>query len=220
MSLTRLIDLTRPLYPGMPKFPTDPDLEVTELESAAADGFEVTCYRLVGPTGTHVDSPGHVVPGGRTLADIPLEECALPLVVFPLIDARGAPSLTAADIATWETTHGRVPAGCFAALYTGWRDHASADTPGWGLDAVQLLHERGVTALGHDTLNTDPGHLVTAEQYPAQRFWLEQDHWQVEFLTNLDQVPATGALIRVFWPVPAGGSSFPCRAVAEVAEVV
>ena len=84
MSLTRLIDLTRPLYPGMPKFPTDPDLEVTELESAAADGFEVTCYRLVGPTGTHVDSPGHVVPGGRTLADIPLEECALPLVVCSL----------------------------------------------------------------------------------------------------------------------------------------
>ncbi len=203
--MTRFVDLTRPLHPDMPRFPTDPPLEVTELADAATDGFEVCSYRLVGPSGTHVDAPAHVVPGGRTLADIPLHEMVLPLVVFSLLDA---PFLTATHILTWEDLHGPVPAGCFATLHTGELD------AGWALDAVQLLHARGVVAIGHDTLNTDPAELTGRGEYPAQRWWLEHDRWQVELLTGLERVPATGAQMWVSWPVPAGGSSFPCRAVA------
>lgn len=206
--MPRFVDLTRLLHPDMPRFPTDPPLQVSELESAAADSFEVLAYAFVGPSGTHVDAPSHVRPGGRTLADIPVEP--LPLVVFPLPDAS---CLTAADILAWEDTHGRVPADSFAALHTGWAD---GPAPGWSLEAVQLLHSRGVTAIGHDTLNTDPSVLTDRGDYPAQRWWLENDHWQVEFLTGLEQVPATGAQMWVSWPVPASGSSFPCRAVAVV----
>lgn len=205
--MPRFVDLTRPMHPGQPKFPTDPDMQVTGLESATADSFEVVSYSFVGPTGTHVDAPSHVRPGGRTLADISPTEMMLPLIVLPLIDA---PVLTAADILAWEGHHGHVPAGCFAAL------HARELGAGWSLDAVQLLDARGVTALGHDTLNTDPAHLVERSEFPAQRWWLEHDHWQVEMLTGLAQVPATGARIWVSWPVPAGGSSFPCRAVAVI----
>lgn len=211
MEFSRLVDLTRPMHPGQPKFPTDPDMAVTTLAEAGPDDFEVLSYRLVGPWGTHVDAPGHALPGARTLADIAPEELILPLAVVPLVDA---PVLTAADLLRWEARHGPVPEGGFVALYTGWTAHNSPDTPGWGLDAVQLLHERGVRAIGHDTLNTDPGALVARDGYPAQRYWLENDHWQVEFLTNLGQVPATGATMWVSWPVPAGGSSFPARALA------
>lgn len=203
--MPRFIDLTRPLHPDQPKFPGDPDMQVTELESAAADSFEVLSYSFVGPTGTHVDAPAHVLPGGRTLADIPLSEMVLPLVVIPLPDA---PALTAAHVLAWEDRHGRIPSGCFAALHAGQLD------AGWSLDALMLLDARGVTAIGHDTLNTDPAALTERGEYPAQRWWLEQDHWQVELLTGLEAVPATGAQMWVSWPVPAGGSSFPCRAVA------
>lgn len=203
--MDRFVDLTRPLRPDMPRFPTDPPLQVSELESAAADSFEVLAYSVVGPAGTHVDAPAHALPGGRTLADIPLSEMVLPLVVLPLIDAR---CLTAAHIRAWESRHGRIPSGCFAALHTGSLD------AGWSLDAVQLLDARGVVAIGHDTLNTDPAGVTGRGGYPAQRWWLERDHWQVELLTGLEQVPPTGATMWVSWPVPAGGSSFPCRAVA------
>ena len=203
--MARYVDLSRPLSPDMPRFPTDPPLEVAEFESAAADSFEVLAYSFVGPAGTHVDAPAHVLPGGRTLADIAVEEMVLPLMVLPLVDA---PFLAAAHILAWESRHGLVPAGCFAALHSG------SLGAGWSLEAVQLLHERGVVALGHDTLNTDPAVVTDRGEYPAQRWWLENDHWQVELLTGLERVPPTGAHIWVSWPVPAGGSSFPCRAVA------
>jgi len=205
--MPRFVDLTRPLHPDMPRFPTDPPLQVSALESAAADSFEVLAYSFAGPSGTHIDAPAHVRPGGRTLADIPVSEMLLPLVVLSLDDA---PFLTAADILAWEDVHGPVPAGCFAALHTG------VLGAGWSLEAVQLLHSRGVVAIGHDTLNTDPSELTDRGEYPAQRWWLGNDHWQVELLTGLEQVPATGAQMWVSWPVPAGGSSFPCRAVAVV----
>lgn len=211
MTFSRLVDLTRPMYPGQPKFPDDPDMEVSVLAPAGPTSFEVLSYRLVGPWGTHVDSPGHAVPGARTLDGISPSELILPLAVVPLSDA---PSLTAAHILAWEREYGQVPAGGFVALRTGWTDHTSSEAPGWSLDAVELLHARGVRAIGHDVLNTDPGFLVARGEYPAQRFWLSHDHWQVEFLTNLDQVPPVGATMWASWPVPAGGSSFPARVLA------
>ncbi|MDO5669614.1 MAG: cyclase family protein [Corynebacterium sp.] len=208
--MPRFLDLTRPLHPDMPRFPTDPPLQVSELESAAADSFEVLAYSFVGPSGTHIDAPSHVLPGGRTLADIPVSDMMLPLIVLTPISDRSAPFLTTADILAWESHHGRVPSGSFAALHTG------EPRAGWSLEAVQLLHAREVVAIGHDTLNTDPAELTERGEYPAQRWWLEHDHWQVELLAGLEQVPVTGAHMWVSWPVPAGGSSFPCRAVAVV----
>jgi len=145
------------------------------------------------------------------LAEIPPAELIMPLAVIPL---PGAPSLTAAGIRAWERTHGQVPAGGFVALHTGWTDHNSPGTPGWALDAVELLHARGVRAIGHDTLNTDPDEAVDAGEFPAQRWWLEHDHWQIENLCRLGDLPARGAWVMCTWPVPLGTAAFPARVIA------
>ncbi|GAB2506574.1 Kynurenine formamidase [Corynebacterium atrinae] len=186
-------DLTRPLHPDQERFPTDPPMTVRPLSTAADDGFEVTSYQVVGPTGTHVDAPAHVVPGGRTLEGIPASQSLLPLIV-----------LDSPDIAGWEERHGRVPAGCFAALRGG----------GWTVPALEVIHSRGVIAIGHDTLNTDSADVVASGSFPAQRWWLEHDHWQIENLRPLTGLPTIGAWIMVTWPLPAGGSAFPARVIA------
>ena len=36
--------------------------------------------------------------------------------------------------------------------------------------------------------------------FAAKAWLLKQGHWQIEVLANLDQVPASGALIAVRWP--------------------
>jgi len=43
---------------------------------------------------------------------------------------------------------------------------------------------------------------------------LQQGHFQIEVMANLDQVPAKGALIVVMWPKVKDGLGFPARAFA------
>jgi kynurenine formamidase len=42
------------------------------------------------------------------------------------------------------------------------------------------------------------------------------NHYQIEMLANLDQVPEAGALVMVTFPKPEAGSGFPARVIAIV----
>ncbi|MCZ2501092.1 cyclase family protein, partial [Xylophilus sp. Kf1] len=69
--------------------------------------------------------------------------------------------------------------------------------PGWGLDALKfLIEERGVKSIGHETFDTDAS-IDTAKNgdIVGERYILGQDTFQVELLTNLDQLPTRGAII-------------------------
>ena len=48
----------------------------------------------------------------------------------------------------------------------------------------------------------------------SETWLLHYSHWQIEVMTNLDRVPAAGALIVVACPKPKHGLGFPVRAFA------
>ena len=79
---------------------------------------------------------------------------------------------------------------------------------------VDLVERCGVQAVGHETTDTDPGSHTVAGDYGLELYLLEHDLWQIEMLTNLDQVPEAGALVVASWPKPRGGSGFPARVFA------
>jgi len=64
----------------------------------------------------------------------------------------------------WQRAHGRVPKGAFAALRTDMSKDCDtnperfkrSEFPAWSLEIVKFLVEkRGVTAIGHESLDTD-----------------------------------------------------------------
>ena len=75
-------DLTHEFFPGQPKFPALPDQTVSHFLKLE-DGmlFEIHQWSFVGQWGTHVDPPLHMHKGGRTVADLAVQEMLLPLVV-------------------------------------------------------------------------------------------------------------------------------------------
>lgn len=189
--------------------------------SIEPDGFRTLTYSFVGQYGTHIDPPAHFSEGGQTLDQLSVTNMILRLVVFDLTPRlREDPdhALTVDDILDWERVHGRVPAGAFAALRTDLSKDWTADPqrfqrspfPGWSLDALRFLYERrGITANGHESLDTD-----ATEDLASESWLLRAGHWQVEAMAHLDQVPPIGALIVVAWPKPEGGLGFPVRAFA------
>jgi len=227
----RFVDLTHAFSPGIPHAPDMPDENRIILYDFEPDGFMAHKYEHVGQWGTHADPPIHFAEGGRTLDQIDVAEMVLPLVVFDVtaqVAADSDYSLSPEDISKWEGRHGRIPEGAFAALRTDWskrwpdseamtnRDAAGVShTPGWSVAALEFLcAERNIGACGHETADTDPGVFAARDEFPAETFILEQNRFQIELLTNLDQVPEAGAIIIATFPKPEKGSGFPARAFA------
>lgn len=225
----RFVDLTHsfsPLTPvwkgfGPATFSAAADPQTGRPYTIEKDGFRATYYSLVGQYGTHIDPPAHFDPKGMTVDEIPLKQMILPLVVFdmtPLLKKDPNHALTVDDIKTWERTHGRVPAGCFAALrtdmYKDWDTNPERfkryPFPGWSFGAIKFLYEqRGIIANGHEALDTD-----TTQDLKSETWLLTHGHWQIEALAHLDEVAPTGAVIVATWGKPQHGTGFPARAFA------
>jgi kynurenine formamidase len=229
----RFVDLTHSFAPGIPHWKGAPNERVTTLYTVDKDGFRINEYCHIGQWGTHVDPPAHFHTGLRTVDRIDPSEMLMPLVVIDVHEkvARNPDYvLTLDDIKAWETRHGTVPRGAFVAMRTDWSkrwpdDAALANRdakgvfhyPGWSKEVLQLLYEqRGITASGHETTDTDPGKATTHDDYSLESYILGLDHYQIELLANLDQVPEAGGLVWVTFPKVADGSGFPARVIAVV----
>ena len=185
------------------------------------DGFRTTTYNMVGQYGTHVDPPAHFTEDGITMDKIPLKQMILPLIVldnttYQTKDDNHAFSV--ADLEAWEKKHGKVPRGSFVALrtdmYKDWDNNPErfkrAPFPAWSFETIKFLYEqRGVTATGHEAMDTD-----TSDKMDSETYILQHGHYQIEVMANLDKVPPRGALIVVTWPKVRDGLGFPARALA------
>ena len=70
-----------------------------------------------------------------------------------------------------------------------------------GLEPARLKYlyqDRQITASGHETTDTDPGTATTKDDYSLETYLLSTNHYQIELLTNLDQVPESGDRCRQF----------------------
>lgn len=230
-----------PHWPGFPDeqrktiywydSPKDESTAAGKQPALMGTGFFSELFTHVGQWGTHVDPPAHFIKGSRTVDQIEPREMILPLVVIDVHDevAKNPDyTLSIERLKKWEATHGRIPEGAFVAMRTDWSkrwpDAAKmankdgqgvAHYPGWSLPALKYLYgERKINASGHETTDTDPGIATTKDDYSLETYVLSTNHYQIELLTNLDQVPEFGAMVVATFPKPKGGSGFPARVFA------
>lgn len=228
---SRLVDLTHsfssdtPVWSGFGQAVITPakDPKTGKPYTIEKDEFRANYFSMVGQYGTHIDPPAHFKADGATIDTIPLNQMILPLVVFDItgfLQKDPNHALSVNDILDWEKVHGRVPSGSFAALRTDmfkdWDSNPArfkrSPFPAWSLAAVRfLIEQRGVTAIGHESLDTD-----ITPQMESEQWLLRHNHYQIEGMAHLDQVPVTGAVLIAMWPKVKNGEGFPVRVMAVV----
>ena len=233
----KYVDLTHAFEPGMPRWPGFPDETRKTIywydkrPDTMGSGFLAEVFTHVGQWGTHVDPPAHFIKGLRTVDQIDVKEMILALVVVDVHEqAAKNPDyiLSIERVKKWEKDHGPIPGGAFVAMRTDWSKrwpdvakmankdvNGVAHYPGWSLPALKYLYEeRKITASGHETTDTDPGIATTKDDYSLETYILSTNHYQIELLAHLDQVPEAGAIVIASFPKPKGGSGFPARVFA------
>ncbi len=78
----KIIDLTMPLYTGMPVYPGDPEVSIELVQTHAKEGWDMRRIQINSHDGTHVNAPIHMVPGGKTLDDMPLSAFCGPARIY------------------------------------------------------------------------------------------------------------------------------------------
>ncbi|SFB28297.1 Kynurenine formamidase [Lentibacillus halodurans] len=226
------VDLTHAFGPDSPHFSAfDPAAFETLFDHD--DGFFAQQFTFPGQYGTHIDAPIHFVPGDkRYVHELELQELVLPLVVIDKskeADEDSDFTLYPDDILEFEKEHGEIEPGSFVALRTDWSkrwpdqdtfdnqdEKGNSHAPGWSVEALQFLFEqRNIKAIGHETFDTDAAVDIQKNgALVAEYYVLDQDTFQVEVMTNLDKVPAKGAVIFNIVPKVKGATGFPVRSFA------
>jgi kynurenine formamidase len=240
----RVVDLTQPLGPATPviglppMFAASPGVTIDVISRYDDNGpaWYWNTLRFGEHTGTHFDAPIHWVTG-RDLPDnacdtIPPRRFVGPACVIDVTNevARNPDFLlTTEQIEAWEREHGRIPAGAWVLLRTGWSlrtDPAeflnvTADgphSPGFDAAASRLLAgDRDVLGVGVETIGTDAGQAGRFDPpFPNHTIMHGAGKLGLASLCNLDQVPATGAIVIAAPLKIVDGSGSPLRVIAIV----
>ncbi|MEV6632062.1 cyclase family protein [Actinoplanes sp. NPDC051470] len=199
-----LQDLTHPYTTSFPAFEPDEAPRRETYATIEDDGYYMQEWRIIEHTGTHVDAPGHFIPGGRLSTELRLAELITPAVVVD-IAARAAREpdtmVTVDDLQRYERRHGRIPDGAAVLMYSGWAAKAGdasayrSHFPGFSVEACEwLLRRRRIRSLGVDTLSIDP---APSETFDVHLALLGADRYGLENLAHLDRMPPAGATIVV-----------------------
>jgi kynurenine formamidase len=237
----RVVDLTQPLSPETPilplpaQFANTPGFELHELSRYDARGpaWYWNAFSTGEHTGTHFDAPIHWI-SGKDLPDnsvdrIPADKFIGPACVIDVVAKVASDPdflLTPEAVKEWEHRHGKIPAGAWVLLRTGWSQRKGADyinlkddglhTPGWTKECSQFLaHERDVLGVGVETVGTDAGKAVGFDPPFSNHFFMHgSGKFGLASLTNLDQLPATGAVVIAAPLKIVNGSGSPLRVIA------
>lgn len=233
----RLVDLSHVYGEDTLYWPTSPTAfeKETLAYGDSGAGYFYSAYSVCTPEhgGTHLDAPIHFAEDGIGTADIPLDNLVAPAVVIDVTRAARDDrnyQLTADDVRDFEQANGRIEAGTIVLVRTDWSRHwpdalayLGDDTPGdatrlqfpgIGADAAKLLaEERRVAVIGIDTASIDYGKSL---DFMAHRIAAAEGVANLENLTNLDQLPATGSIVIALPMKIDEGSGGPARVVALV----
>jgi len=220
----RLTDLSHVFSEDFPSFPGTPANSRQTAVTIENDGFYGQTWSIWEHSCTHIDAPGHFIPGGRRSPQLRLSELVAPIVVVDIsarAERENDTEVTRADLRGFERRHGRIPRGAIVAMHSGWESRAgSVDAyrngmrfPGFGVDAVRwLLDRRRIGGIAVDTLSLDHGSSST---FDTHKTLLGADRFGIENIRNLKALPPRGATVYVGVIPWREGSGGPARVFAS-----
>jgi kynurenine formamidase len=240
----RVVDLTQTLRPSTPVIQLPPEFAPSNPFTMS----EISHYDSRGPawywnnlsmgehTGTHFDAPVHWVTG-KDYADgftdtLPVQRFVTPACVIDCtkeVERDETFVLEVPHIEAWEKQHGKIPAGAWVLMRTGWSKRGDSPTflnakedgphsPGPSAAAMKfLVEQRDVNGWGVEAVGTDHGQAFGFEPaFPAHNLMHGGKKLGLASLCNLDQLPPTGAILITPPLKIEKGSGSPLRVLALV----
>jgi kynurenine formamidase len=238
----KVVDLTSPLGPETPVidlppvFAPSPGLTVAEISRYDSRGpaWYWNVLTMGEHTGTHFDAPIHWVtgkdlPNNATDTILPRKFIGPACVIDVTADVEQNPDflLTIERIEQWESEYGRLLAGAWLLVRSGWSKRVGreaylnmqtdgAHSPGFHPTCSAFLaKERDILGVGVETVGTDAGQAGGFDPpFPNHSYMHGAGKFGVTSLVNLELLPPTGAIVIAAPLKIVKGSGSPLRVIA------
>lgn len=187
----KIVDLTQTIMEEMPVYPGTEGPKLRKACTLEADGFIETKLCFFSHTGTHMDSPSHLIEGGKTLDTFGSEYFYGTGMV---LEVSGTDSITLSHLEPFSKV---IKELTFLLIHTGWAEKWGQQDyfhgyPVFTPEAAQWLAGSGIKVIGVDTISVDP---VGITELPIHRILLGNNVLIIENLTNLKEL--TGKAVTV-----------------------
>lgn len=198
----RIIDLSQPIYQGMPVYPSHlktviwTHLSHDECQRQLGTGFSYQTQGIMfsdhGPT--HIDAIKHFsrAPNADSVDQIALETCITPAICIDVSDVpqktQFGPEKIEDELKKWGLD---INEGDTVLFYTGQYDRYygkpeyMTDYPGLNREATEFIIDKGCVSFGVDSASPDMWYDKT---YPCHTVCAERGVTHIENLCNLDKV--------------------------------
>lgn len=201
----QIIDLSVLLNEDTPVYPGDPKIEIKTLGVFEKDSYNDHLITMANHVGTHIDAPMHMVSGGKSLDQIPIDNF---IGRGRLIEVKNKVfDMEAIKLAG-------IQAGDIVLFYTGMiskygEDEYYNDRPEMPDDVAKYLVAKKVKIVGMDMLSPDK------EPFKIHRILLGGGVLITENLTNLDKL--IGKQFTVYaLPIKFQLDGAPARVIAQI----
>jgi kynurenine formamidase len=200
----RYIDLTVPLGVDTPVYPGDPPVVIETLATLSRDGWSEHRLSFATHVGTHIDAPAHMLEGGQTLAQYPLERFVGRGVYLDVRSGFDGSAVAEAGL----------QAGDIVLLHTGMAEHFHEpayfeSAPSLPPQFAQHLIDAHVSIVGLDMMGPDE------PPFPIHQQLLGAGVLIIENLTGLDAL-AGHTFTVIAWPLKLDLDGSPARVVAQL----
>ena len=208
----QIIDLSHLLAEDMSVYPGTEPPRITDACTISGHGFAEKLLQFYSHTGTHLDAPGHILPGAATLDRFEAGRFVGPGCLVDVSRIRG-PRIEIADL---EKDRERVAGAEFAILYSGWAKRwgdASyfSGYPTLSEAAARWLAGFDLKGVGVDMISVDE---MNSTSMAVHKALLSRNMVIIENLTGLDRLIGREFVFSCLPLNIAGGDGSPVRAVA------
>lgn len=221
----KIIDLTHSLSVETPSWNGESGFELsieTDYEDCVSPNlFRTQKIKSNGGIGTHMDAPAHVVPGGRAIDQLTLEELVTDCAVIDVsYETDENYVIMPSSIEKFEKKYREIKPNTFVIFYTGWdkfwndreKYNNNHKFPSVDVSTAEFLLKRNIAGLGIDTLSADTG----KNGFPVHRAILSANKYLVENIANAKELPPVGAKVLVLPIKVKGGTEAPIRLIALI----
>ena len=215
--MTRMIDLSQPLYEGMPVYPGTPAPDFSTVATVAANGYRVKKIAMNTHVGTHMDAPAHMLAEGMTLDALPLERF---MGRAAIVDVRACAG-GAIGVGELQAQEEWLAQADFVLFWTGWSRYWGQEQylqqyPLLTAEAAAWLGKCRLKGVGIDAISFD---AIDSQNFEIHQQLLAQELVLIENLTRLEEVQRGANFFALPLPLREADGS-PVRAFASQADML
>ena len=215
--MTRMIDLSQPLYEGMPVYPGTPAPDFSTVATVAANGYRVKKIAMNTHVGTHMDAPAHMLAEGMTLDALPLERF---MGRAAIVDVRACAG-GAIGVGELQAQEEWLAQADFVLFWTGWSRYWGQEQylqqyPLLTAEAAAWLGKCRLKGVGIDAISFD---AIDSQNFEIHQRLLAQELVLIENLTRLEEVQSGANFFALPLPLREADGS-PVRAFASQADML